>query len=54
MRYGMMTEYYCQRCKEYVSPVPGGFHHPHHGLSPAKVCPKCEHMVYLKEKRAVY
>ena len=43
--------YYCNKCRDYVVPVLGFFHHPDLGQQQGVVCPKCGTLVYLKDNR---
>ena len=47
-------KYYCDKCKEFVSPIKGEFYHPDKysalGRRSGYACPKCGYLVYLKEE----
>lgn len=45
-----MESYFCFKCKNIVTPVKDEFNHLHVGRATCFICPKCNAMVYLKEK----
>ncbi len=45
----MTQDYFCERCKRFVTPVYAPFRHPDMGTKDVFVCNKCGTMVYKKE-----
>jgi hypothetical protein len=49
--YGIKQEgHWCEKCKQFVSPITGKLTHPDLGERTCNVCPKCGCMVYLKKE----
>lgn len=45
------ARHWCDGCKAFVVPILGVFFHPHIGQTRGIVCPRDNHLVYLREDK---